>query len=333
MPAIPVILLSGFLGSGKTTLLNEILRPPDFEETALIINEFGDIALDQDLVLRDEEGLVFSSSGCICCEARSELVENLREIICRMLTDELPTPRRIVIETTGLADPVPVVAELLRIGQAPLFHSDRLGPISFSLQTVITLVSAVTGEIDIDHHLEAFKQVTMADTIVVTKTDLVADPASRRDLARLKQRLGEINPACRLHDKHDGHFKPALLLERQSYDRGQIGEDANAWLQVEMLGLSAHDGHFHEAGRHSGGVRAYSFEFDEMVKPEALRAFLPRIRYELGGRLLRMKGIIGVTDDEARPAAIHAVRWHQSSISQLGRRTCGARGSSSSDRT
>ena len=319
MPTIPVILLTGFLGSGKTTLLSEILHCQDFEESALLINEFGDIALDQDFVLDDGAALVIASSGCICCEARSELVESLNDLICRMLTEEMPVPKRLIIETTGLADPAPVIAELLRIGEKPLFENRALGAVSFSLHSVVTLVSAVTGDIDIDNHLEAFKQVTLADTILVTKTDLIADPASCADLVRLKQRLTDLNPTCRLLDKHKD-FRPPMLLERQSYDISQLGEDGAAWLQAEALAdPTAHAGHIHDPNRHDDRVHAISFEFDEPVTRIALEAFQRRVSRELGGQLLRMKGIVGLQEDEARPVMVHAVRWRQSSLASLDR--------------
>lgn len=317
MPTIPVILLSGFLGSGKTTLLNEMLQCPEFDETVLLINEFGDIPIDQDLVPDDDDALMIASSGCICCEARSELSESLNDLICRMLTEEMPTPKRLIIETTGLADPAPVIAELLRLGEKPLFQNRTLGTISFSLHSVVTLVNAVTGDIDIDNHLEAFKQVTLADTVLITKTDLIGDPASRIDLVRLKERLVALNPSCRLLDKHE-NFQPPMLLEGPSYDIAQLGEDGAAWLQAEAFAdEAAHADHVHDPNRHDDRIHSLNFEFDEQVTRRALDVFLKHVSRDLGGHLLRMKGIIGLEDDEARPAIIHAVRWHQTSLASL----------------
>lgn len=316
MPTIPVILLSGFLGSGKTTLLNEMLQCPEFDETALLINEFGEIGLDQDLVPKKDDALLIASSGCICCEARSELTESLNDLICGMLTEEIGVPKRLIIETTGLADPAPVIAELLRIGEKPLFQNRTLGMISFSLHSVVTLVSAVTGDIDIDNHLEAFKQVTLADTVLITKTDLISDPASRINLVRLKERLVALNPSCRLLDKHE-NFQPKVLLEGASYDIAQLGEDGLAWLQAEAFNDAAHVDHAHDPNRHDDRVHSLNFEFDEQVTRRALDVFLKRVSRDLGGHLLRMKGIIGLEDDEARPAIIHAVRWHQTSLASL----------------
>ena len=320
MPNIPVILLTGFLGSGKTTLLNEMLRSPEFEDTALIINEFGEIALDHDLVVHDDDRLMVSSSGCICCQARSDLSTSLGEILCRMLTDEIPAPKRIIIETTGLADPIPIIGELLRIAERPVLRSKKLGAISFSLHTVVTLVSAVTGELDIEGHLEALKQAAVADAILISKADLAADPASRADLSRLKQSLMKINPACRLFDKQDGNFQPSMLLGQSAYDPGALSEDASAWLGAETFAILQHPGdHPHHPNRHGDRVHAHSFEFDEPITINALRAFLLRACRELGERLLRLKGIINMEDDRARPVTIHAVRSDHSPIVRLER--------------
>ncbi len=319
MPVIPVTLLTGFLGSGKTTLLNEMLHTSEFENSALLINEFGDIPLDQDFVAGHEEALLIASSGCICCEARSELSESLNELICRMLTDEIAVPKRLIIETTGLADPAPVIAEVLRIGERPFFQNRKLGEISFNLQSVVTLVGAISGEIDIENHLEAFKQVTLADTILVTKTDLLADPVSRADLNGLKERLQGLNPASRLLDKHQG-FSPSMLLERPSYDTMQLNEDATAWLQAEdYTHPSDHEDHVHDRNRHDERVHAINFEFDAPVPRAALETFRRRIPRRLGGNLLRLKGIIDLDDAPNSPAVIHAVRWHMSSLDSLDR--------------
>lgn len=319
MPTIPVIILSGFLGSGKTTLLNEILLCPEFDETALLINEFGEIGLDQYLVPADDDAVVLASSGCICCEARSELVESLNDLICCILTEGVQTPKRLLIETTGLADPAPVIAELLRIGERPFFKGRAHGEISFSLHSVITLVSAVTGDIDIDNHLEAHKQVTLADTIVITKTDLIADPASQADLRRLKKRLTALNPVCRLFDKHVG-FHPPRLLDQQSYTAMQLSEEGFAWLEAETSSAETHhhSDHQHDPNRHDERIHSLCFEFDEKVSRQALDVFLKRVSRDLGGQLLRMKGIIGLESDEARPAIVHAVRWHLTPVMQLG---------------
>ena len=189
--------------------------------------------------------------------------------------------------------------------------------LSFSLHSVVTLVSSVTGDIDIDNHLEAYKQVTLADTILITKTDLIADPASHSDLNQLKERLTALNPTCRLMDKHET-FRPPMLLERQSYDVTQLGEDGATWLQAERFaGDAAHADHVHDPNRHDDRIHSLNFEFDEKVTRRALDAFLKRVSRALGGQLLRMKGIIGLDDDATRPAIIHAVRWHQSAWASL----------------
>ena len=166
---IPVSVLTGFLGSGKTTLLNRLLKDPALKDTAVIINEFGDVGIDHLLVEQSSDGIIELSDGCLCCTVRGELVDTLSDLIDRLQTGRIKALSRIVIETTGLADPAPVLASIM--GHPALAQALRL-------DGVITAVDAVNGAATLDNHMEAVKQAAVADRIVLTKTDLAAGAAN-----------------------------------------------------------------------------------------------------------------------------------------------------------
>src|SRR5262249_14299774 len=180
---LPVSLITGFLGSGKTTLLNRLLHHEDMKDSAVIINEYGEIALDHLLVERVEGEVAVLASGCICCTIRSDLEETLRALLVRRDRGELPPFRRILVETTGLADPAPIVQLLLNNPLVSHF---------LRLDTVVTTVDAVNAGHQLDRQYEAVKQVALADRLLITKCDLVSN------IAALDQRLRRLNPARRI---------------------------------------------------------------------------------------------------------------------------------------
>ena len=180
--SIPVSVITGFLGSGKTTLLNHLLGHPDMEETAVLINEFGDIGIDHLLVETISEDIVVLNSGCICCTVRGDLIDSLRELFIKRLRGEVPQFRRVLIETTGLADPAPVIHTLM---------NDPVIAERYRMDGIVTTVDAVLGDGQLDTHEESVKQAAVADRIVMTKTDLAEDDA----VAGLRRRLGSLTPA------------------------------------------------------------------------------------------------------------------------------------------
>ncbi len=202
---LPVSVLTGFLGSGKTTLLRHLLGHPAMEETAVIINEFGEIGLDHLLVEKADEDTVLRNSGCLCCSVRGDLIDTLRNLFKRRVRREVPAFRRLVIETTGLADPAPILHTLM---------NDPLLVTRFRLDGVLATVDAVTGGATLDQHEEALKQAAVADRLLITKIDLAEDTA----VATLEARLGALNPAAPRHRVAHGEIEPACLFNVGLYD-------------------------------------------------------------------------------------------------------------------
>src|SRR5712664_3034850 len=187
---IPLTVLTGFLGAGKTSLLNRLIHEPALAETAVIINEFGEIGLDHLLVKPVREGVVLLQSGCLCCTLRGDLVDALEQLL-RDLDNGRVVFRRIILETTGLADPAPVL-------QTAMAHPYLV--MRYRLDGVVTLIDAINGLSTLDQHAESIKQVAMADRLVLSKTDLLTNPALREKQERLVARLRALNPAAPILD-------------------------------------------------------------------------------------------------------------------------------------
>ena len=288
---IPVSVITGFLGSGKTTLLNALLKDPALKDTAVIINEFGDVGIDHLLVEKSSDGIIELSDGCLCCTVRGELVDTLADLIDRLQSGGIKALSRVVIETTGLADPAPVLAAIM--GHPALLQA-------FRLDGVVTLVDAVNGAAALDNHIEAVKQAAVADRIVLTKTDV--KPAGEEFMARLKR----LNPGALIVDSAEGGATVAALFNCGLFDPATKTADVSRWLNEEAY--RGHHHHHHEVNRHDASISAFTLLHDRPIPMAAVQMFLELLQSAHGERLLRMKGIICLAEDPDRPLVIHAVQ-------------------------
>lgn len=310
-----VFVLTGFLGAGKSTLLNRVLVDPAFADTAIIINEFGDVALDHELVRIGKTQVARTTTGCLCCTAGSDIRSTLHELHVLAHAGEVSFAR-VIVETTGLADPAPLVNQLMP-GVAPaLGIRDHLVARNYELAGVVTLVDIVTSELSIENHFEAAKQIAFADRIVLTKTDLARDPASIRDIGRLKEHLAALNPAATIDDAHQSNFDPAVLFQRRAYTPATLGDDVTGWLALEEA-IRGNDGHgATETGqsgksplaRHGGRIRTFAITRTEPIGREAFGKFLNVLSMSAGPRLLRVKGLVQDRDEPEQPRVIHVVQ-------------------------
>ena len=289
-PPFELLIITGFLGAGKTTLLNQLLRDPALADALVLINEFGEIGLDHLLVERVEGDMLVMTSGCLCCSIRGDLVSALEDALRRRDNDRMAPFKRAIIETTGLADP------------APVLHTIMTHPylrLRFRLQAVVTLVDAMVGNATLDAQMEAVKQVAMADRLVVTKSDLVAGPNA---VAALKTRLAKLNPTAPILDAAAGEATVPRLIEGMSYDPAARGADATAWLAAEAVEAAHHHDHHHrDVNRHDDRIQAFCLRYPRPVPPMAVSLFLELLRSAHGPKLLRFKGLIALNDDPGRP--------------------------------
>jgi G3E family GTPase len=315
---IPVTVLTGFLGSGKTTLLNKLLRRSELADTAVIINEFGEIGLDHLLVEKSsEDGMVTLNSGCLCCTVRGDLVRTMSELFLKRTKGEVTPFRRMVVETTGLADPAPILHTLM---------TDPLLASRYRLDGVVTTVDGVNGTSTLDNHEEAVKQAAVADRLLLTKVDIAEAPR----LSELKQRLHQLNPGAPFHAIAGGEIDPNEILNAGLYNPETKSADVKRWLHEEAYaeghdhghGHHHHHDHGHERHHHEGAgadqdphnvnrhddrIRAFCMTFDEPMSWSTVAAAFDALVTYRGPDLLRMKGILNVKDTD-KPVVIHGVQ-------------------------
>jgi G3E family GTPase len=309
-PPIPLSVLTGFLGAGKTSLLNRLLADPALADTAVIINEFGEIGLDHLLVERVDDGIVALSTGCLCCTLRGDLIEALERLL-RSLDNGRARFSRVVIETTGLADP------------APVLHTLMLHPylvMRYRLDGIVTVVDAVNGAATLEAHPEAVKQAAVADRLVLTKTDLVADrPGGPAAAETLMKRLRALNPAAPILDAAAGEADAAHLLGCGLYDPGRKTPDVKRWLAAEAYPHGDAHGHRHDPNRHDAHIRAFAMATNDAIPARAFEMFLELVRSLHGPNLLRMKGVVKLAEHPEAPVVVHAVQHLMHPLTRLER--------------
>lgn len=277
---IPLVILSGFLGAGKTTRLNRWLKHPALADTLVVINEFGEIGLDHLLVEEAPGDVVLLAAGCLCCSIRGDLVATLEDLLRRRDNHRIRFFRQVLIETTGLADPLPILQSVL---QHPYLAK------RFAVSGLITLVDAVHGTETLAAHAEARRQVALADRLVVTKTDL----ASEETITALGEALAALNPAATpLLD--DAAFGPAGLFTNRF---GPSGDAVLEWLGEAITGAA-----------HGEEIETFGFISETPVSEASLIVFQEAMRVLHGPRLLRLKGLVAMKDDPEHPVVIHHVQ-------------------------
>ena len=289
---LPVTLITGFLGSGKTTLLRRLLRHPGMNRSAVIINELGDVALDHELVAASSEQMTLLGNGCLCCTMRTDLQETLRELFIKRRAGEVIDFDRVFVETTGLADPVPVLHTL---------QTDGFLGAQFRLNGVVTLVDAVNGAGQLDTMPEAVKQAAVADRLVITKTDI----ASAKQVEELESRLGSLNRFAAVDTAIDGELDPELLVDIAPRSRSASSDALDRWLSSGKG--RALDRPIGPVPGHDPAIQSFSLLFERPFTWNTLNAVLEVLSTLRGPDLLRMKGIVHV-EGERGPVVIQGAQ-------------------------
>lgn len=308
---IPVYLLSGFLGSGKSTLLNAFLNDPAVQDTAVIINEFGDVPVDHMLVRRGETTISQVSTGCLCCSDTTDIRKTLDDLRRAALDGLTGGFSRVIVEMSGLGDPAPLVGALCLDKNTAWQRPGDTDEPAFYLAGFVTLFDTVAGAGSVENHFEALKQIAFADQILLTKTDLASGPETSVDCAALIRELRELNASADIIDRRTVDL--STLFSPKPYAVVDRGEDVAGWLALEAaMALEADHNSRSKEGmgnrRHREGIRTFSIVSDTPLSGKRFHRFLALLQNSAGQRLLRVKGIIATEESPEEPLIVHAVQ-------------------------
>ena len=300
---VPVSVLTGFLGSGKTTVLNHLVQDPALNRTLVVVNEFGEIGLDHDLMAHSADRVVIEmSSGCLCCTIRGDLAETLREAPARFAQAGKPWFDRVVIETTGLADPAPILHTLM---------TESAIARRYRLDGVVATIDTVNGDDTLDRQVESVKQAAVADRLILTKTDL----AQPQKLRALRDRLRALNPGATQLIAEHGAIHPQSLFDAGLFNPTTKTPDVQRWLKSEAYthphghqqGGHGHAHHHNQVNRHDAHIKALCVTIDEPISSAAFEAWLEVLLLYRGADFLRGKGIVNLAEFSG-PVVIHGVQ-------------------------
>lgn len=289
---LPITLLTGFLGAGKTHFLNHALKDPQFDKTLVLINEFGEVGLDHLLIDKIDGDMLLLSSGCLCCTIRGDLIATLEDVLKRKDNKRIADFNRVIIETTGLADPIPILQTLI---QHPYLR------LRFYLESVVTLIDAVNGHTTLKQHIESMKQAAVADYVLISKADLVNSAAA---LGALKKELAQINPSADIKVLDQGQIETGFIFNASLYNPETKSLNVQKWLQAERI----EHHHHHDVNRHSRSIYSFCLRSEQPISPEKFEVFIEFLRQIYGAHMLRVKGLICLSDDISRPLLIHGVQ-------------------------
>lgn len=298
---IPVTLLTGFLGSGKTTLLNKLLSHQGMKDTAVIINELGEEGLDHILAQNVDssyvaDNAVLLQNGCLCCTLSNELADTMRDLFFKRSMEAIPTFKRLVIETTGMADPGPIMANLMN---EPVIES------VYRLDAVIVTIDAMYGLQQLAEHSEARKQVAVADVLLLTKTDM----ATAEQTNALKEKLIAINPGATQHKVLHGEISPDFIIDVGLFDPTGKRAEPERWLRAPLKSTSMLRGKLPiSTDSHENEIRSFTVTLPTGIEWKSFKPVLLKLCQTHGEQLLRLKGILH-TSDQPHPLAIHAVHF------------------------